>query len=277
MEKTEGFRGKHLKVFIAFSFICLLMPGLFSDDLGWKIEKSAHFIIYYQNSSKDFLDKLEDRAEDAYRGIADELGFFRDQPWLWDKRASIYVFDSKQEYLAYTGMPEWSGGSARPYEKKVFTYAESYKFFESTLVHELTHLIFHEFIGKDSLVPLWIDEGAAVYMERLKKSGFLKGGIEAMVKEGKVIPFKEILRVSSKDLDIDSNRENPVSKAYVDRFYTQSWSMVYFLIKKYDLYRFKQFAREMRRGMDFEKSFYRIYSGLKNPEEWEKQWEEFYR
>ena len=114
-------------------------------------------------------------------------------------------------------------------------------------------------------------------MQRLKKSGFLKGEIKAMVKRGRVIPFKEILRISSQDLDIDGNRGNPVNKDYVDRFYTQSWSMVYFLIKKYDIYRFKQFAGYMRRGRGFDKAFYRIYSGLKDPEEWEKQWEEFYR
>ena len=40
---------------------------------------------------------------------------------------------------------------------------------QSLLPHELGHIIFREFIGLESNCPSWLDEGVAMYQEKLKR------------------------------------------------------------------------------------------------------------
>jgi hypothetical protein len=81
-------------------------------------------------------------AEEYYRSITNELGFTRFNNWLWEDRASIYIYDDSQEYIAATKQPSWSAGLAAYREKKITTYLADAGFFDTLLPHELGHIIF---------------------------------------------------------------------------------------------------------------------------------------
>jgi len=243
----------------------------------WKIRKSTHFIVRYKNCSDSFLYKLVDQAEDAYREVTQELRFFRDEPWLWDKRALIYVFDTKDDYLSHTQMPAWSTGCARPFEKTVYTYSESYEFFKYTLTHELAHLIFREFVGKVS-IPLWLDEGVAVYMERRRESSSMEPGVRKLVRENLYIPFNEFLYLNFEDLDKQRGPDKELRGLdFVGRYYLQSFSIVYFLIQKYDNYKFTRLLRKLKSGKGVNEAFLDTYGAFRDIEDFEEQWRKFYR
>ena len=249
MGKSRRILPKNIGIYL-IALVLIIFSGTLKSEEDWQERKSMHFIVYYKECSENFLDSLLNKAEDGYREITRELRFFRDEPWVWKKRATIYVFATKEDYLKDTSMPDWSVGCARPFEKTIFTYAESYKFFHYVLTHELAHLILREFIGQAE-VPLWLDEGVAIYMERKGKFSQFVGRAERMVKEAVYIPFEEFFSTQFTDLDKERDPDKELEgDNYVEMFYLQSFSLVYFLIKEYDNYRFIRLLRQIRDGGD---------------------------
>lgn len=239
--------------------------------------KSMHFIVNYDSAvHRSFVDKLIAEAEDSYRAIAKDLNFFRDEPWVFDKRAKIYVYKDQKEYLEKTGMPDWSYGAANINSKEVHTFDGAWKIFKYTLVHELTHLIFKEFIGDRGRIPLWLNEGAAMYMEHKAHRGRLAGRVKLVLAK-EFIPMKEFMTMNFSDIEQVSNPEGSLQgDDYVSAFYLQSFSLVNFLIKKYNNFRFGVFCREIAKGTDPEKALFEAYNSLRDYEKLEAQWRRFY-
>jgi len=271
MGRARYLFSKNIAIFLIFTLSLINISG---ED--FKEKKSFHFIIYYNNCSQDFLDRVIREAESAYTEIAEGLRFFREDPWVWDKRAKIFVLDTREDYLKISNMPSWSSGCAYPSKKTIYTYAGSYKFFGHTLIHELTHLVFREIIG-ESKVPLWLEEGIAVYMEKRGEAYSLVKAVKSLIRENGIIPFREVLSLESGDLDKEREpSEEFKGISFVEKFYLQAFSLVYFLIKKYDMFRFTIFLRKIREGYSFSESFSSTYRLLNNKEKFEKEWRNFY-
>ena len=276
MEDSRGFLRRNITAFIAVA--CLLLPlcVVYSQE-GWEIRKSFHFYVYHKGCSENFLDRLIDKAEDGYREVTSEFKFFRDEPWLWEKRARVYVFRNKDEYLESTHMPEWSSGSALPLQRTIYTYEGSYTFLEGIIIHEITHLIFREFVGR-AHIALWLDEGVAVYMEKKHQARFLKKQMKRLLRQDAYIPFIDFLHVEFKDLDREREHGRQLrGEDYVEKFYIQSFSLVYFLIDEFGTYRLIRMLRRIRDGESFEDAFFNVYTQLKNVDRLERRWKEFYR
>ncbi len=157
------------KFIFYFIIIFVFFTNIYAAD-EWNIKKSTHFIVYYKDKLDDFADKVIDKAEDLYEDVADYLGFRRDNFWLWENRAKIYIYKDAQGYHKATGLPAWSGGYAKVEEKVIKTYPWQEGFFDVVLPHEMTHIIFREFLGFDNLnIPAWLDEGVAGYKEHSRR------------------------------------------------------------------------------------------------------------
>lgn len=239
--------------------------------------KSMHFIIHYDSSvDRNFIDKLVAKAEEAYREIAKDLNFFRDEPWVFDRRATIYVYRNKEEYLRQTNMPQWSYGAANVEAKEVYTFDGAWKIFKYTLVHELTHLIFKEFIGDNGTIPLWLNEGAAMYMEHKGHRGQLVKKVRELIKKDH-ISMRELLTVKFSDIEHVSNPDGTLTgDDYVASFYLESFSLVNFLINRYSKFRFSLFCKEIRKGTDPKDAIFKAYSSLRDYDKLEEQWRRFY-
>jgi hypothetical protein len=103
-----------------------------------------------------------------------------------------------------------------------------------TLQHEGFHQFAYDYLGSD--LPIWLNEGLAQYFE----SGVIVGqelrtgitdsfalhAVQAAIREGRVLPFREILTdtptIWSRRLASEPERARLV--------YAQSWSMAYFLV-----------------------------------------------
>jgi len=143
-------------------------PSYAKND--WKKHKSRHFVIHYRDVPKDFVESVEESAENYYDEITRNLGFTRDKSWSFDNRAQIYIYSDKEDYIN-SGAAKWSGGVAHAQAKVIKTFPTAAGFFDSTLPHELGHIIFREFIGYYSTVPLWFEEGIASFQEKAKRWG----------------------------------------------------------------------------------------------------------
>jgi hypothetical protein len=227
------------KTLILFVLLFLIIGRLNAVEPGqWKVYKSTHFLVYYINAPESFISKISDKSEDYYNRIADDLGFSRLDFWLWDKRAKIYIYDNARDYHEDTKEPLWSQGAALPYNKIIYTFIDAKDFLETTLPHEVSHIIFREFVGFNNPgIPIWLEEGVASYQEKAK-----------------FVNAKLILRNALADgsfIDLTRlSRPNPYSGAQrgeeIGLFYVESFSVVDFLIRNFGRDKFMAFCQDLR-------------------------------
>lgn len=250
------------KIFLSFLIILISSNFAFTGENDWNIARTTHFIVYYKKAHEDFIDRVMEKAEDYYRKITDELGFSRFNFWLWDKRAKIYIYDTAQDYRLATSEPEWSAGCAEVRRKEVRTFVDSGGFLEEVLPHEMAHIIFRELVGFDNnAVPLWLDEGVACYQEKLKYS-MADSAVKNLIGTGKFMPLEKLSGFGH-----SSGMRVEVAQA----FYSESFSIVSFLIKRFGRERFVAFCENLRDKKDFEKALISSYP-FKGSREMEEAW-----
>jgi len=252
-----------IRLFIMIVLIAGLTTSVMAKEKKeWKEYKKRHFVVYYKDAPRDFVETVEKSAEQYYREIARNLGFTRYKGWTWDERASIYIFDDSDDYVVTGKYANWSHGVASPKQKIIRTYPTAHGFFDSTLPHELGHIIFREFVGYKARVPGWFEEGIAMYQEKAKRFGSHKVVKDAMKNE-QFIPLQELshIRLTSKS-----------SPELVHLFYAESASAVSFMINEHGQHRFVQFCRKLEEGKPFDWALDSIYVRFKNTEALNKAW-----
>ena len=208
------------------------------------------------------------KAEGYYRKIAKDIGFVRYKGfWLADDRCKIYIYKAHQDYINITKQPWWSGGCVSYKEKVIKTYQWSEHFLNSLLPHELTHIIFREFVGfENKNIPLWLDEGIACYHERPEKRKRHLLVKRAIYREN-YIPLEKLHK-----LDITKETD----AGLVDLFYAESTSIVEFLIKQHTPSRFTKLCRLLRDGKKLDEALKSVYH-FKNLNCLEDKWLQYIR
>ena len=246
-----------LLLFFFFSSSVLIFAG----EETWKEFRSDHFLIYYQKAPLIFVEDVAKAAQEEYVNIAKNLGFTRYEGWAWDRRAKIYIFDDQSHYINSQN-PSWSHGVASTPDKVIRTFPTASGFFDTTLPHELGHIIFREFLGEGIAIPLWLEEGVAMYQEKSKRWGANKTVQEAL-RDGRFIPLREL---SVTELS------NTADKRLVELFYAEAASIVYYLITELGEFRFTDFCRELKEGKLFDEAIHRAYIRFNNLDDLNKAW-----
>jgi len=245
---------------IFFSLIlCLLCfaKAASAQSDKWEVFKSTHFFLYYKNATQDSLKQISDKCEEYYNRIAEELGFSRLDFWLWDDRAKVYIYDDAKSFRAATNQPAWSQGFAIPGYKIIQTFIGAEYFLETTLAHEMSHIIFREFVGfNNPAIPLWLDEGVASYQERNKFAS-----ADRLIREARVNKtFMDLGQLSRFHAQAQNSQD-----ATVELFYLESFSLVNFLFEKFGKEGFVSFCRNLRDKRDLSGALSASYhfAGLK--------------
>jgi hypothetical protein len=125
-------------------------------DAGAATGNSLHFVVMAYG--QDLATQIADQADQDYSRIMQDTGLYS---YMSGAQYHITVYASPDEYHTKTAMPLWSGG--------VTVGNEIYSFqgpnLRSTLAHEMTHVIFNEFMVSSHPELRWINEGLAVYEE----------------------------------------------------------------------------------------------------------------
>ncbi len=249
-----------------FSIFYLLCSIKLSYSQEWREIKSEHFIVNFVNN-EDFAKDVSRQSEVYYRKIASELGYQRYSGfWTWDHRVKIYIHSDRKSYIKETGQPQWSEGVASYTDKQISSYAWSEGFLNALLPHELTHLIFRDYVGFKGEVPLWLDEGVAQWMEPHKRKA-VKVAIRHLAGSGKMLSVKQMMT-------LDVRRSN--NPDLVQIYYVQAVSLVDFLITKYSASRFTSFCRQLRDGKRIEAALRFAYPiALRSMDEFELKWRKY--
>lgn len=249
------------RLLLMFLFFPLIV---FADTSAWKLFKSTHFLINYQNAGEGLINQVALKAEGYYNKITDDLGFRRFNFWTWDNRASIYLFDNQEEYMKETGEPDWSAGRAKIDSKLIQTYISARGFLDSVFPHELAHIIFREMVGFDNPgIPLWLDEGVASYQQQ--ETSFDRLGLADKIKQGNFITLDELNKFDAVVLKT-TNR--------VDLFYLESYSLVKYLIAEFGKDKFVHFCQDMRDRKDLARALRLVY-GFNNLSDFESSWKRY--
>lgn len=211
-------------------------------DAGAAELESLHFKVraYGQDSAK----AVSDQAEATYQRIMVDTNLFSFQ-----QRAlyQIVVYGSQEEYRRKTGQPDWSGGCSLG--NSIFTFAGPA--LESTIAHEMTHLIWFEYMGRADMDSRWVNEGLAVY-EELKSGG--RGDAFALA--------RQTLRTTPLSIDQlihlvpATERERTVTL-----WYAQSEALVQFMIERGGRMGFSAFLAAVKDGRPWDDAVRSSFTG----------------
>ena len=256
----------------ALILLAAIYPAdVFSAEADFKTLRSDHFLINYQQGvSQDYVYNIKDVAEKFYRIITQEFNLIRDELWLWDNRAKVFIADNKESYLQQFKCSSWSGACVNYLAKIIYTYPDQ-EHFNSIFIHELTHIILHEYLKKNN-VDSWLDEGVACYIEDKYGQGLYQTRtyqLKQLIKNKQYIPFKELFAANTVSLEHKS-------ADYAGLFYVESFSIVNFFVKQYGKYNLSRFLSYLKHGDTIKAATAKAFSGLNNLEEMEEQWAKFY-
>jgi hypothetical protein len=150
-------------------------------------------------------------------------------------------------------------------EKIIYTFAYAHGFFDTTLPHEMGHIIFREFVGFNNYaVPRWLDEGVASYQEK-----GMRAIADKLVKEAiKNNNFINLERLTGMNPQLMSDT------GLVNLFYMESLSLIDFLVKEYGSDNFVLFCQGLRDKQDLERAINYAYP-FRNIKELDKGWQKY--
>ncbi|MFC1708546.1 peptidase MA family metallohydrolase [Candidatus Omnitrophota bacterium] len=255
---------KKLLIFLLIIVSFLFCFRIYAAEKEWQEKKSTHFIIYYKKSvDRDFIEDIIETAERNYDEIAKNLGYYRYKFWLWDDRAKIYIYPDQPSFQKEMDQPSWSGGCASYQQKAIWTFPHAAGFFDSILPHELGHIVFREFVGFQSNIPLWFEEGVASYQEKSKRYA-AKNIVKDLLVKDQLLGIEELAKVTNTNTMRDKER--------VEIFYAEAVSIIYFLINRYGNSKFAKLCKSLNDNMSFDKALKKSYYSITNTQDLEKEW-----
>ncbi len=215
-------------------------------DPGASELDTLHFSIRAYGSER--AGRAGELAEESYRRIMVDTNLFSFRPRSLYR---IVVYAGSDEYLKKTGMPAWSGGVT--VGNAIYTHEGPS--LQGTIAHEMSHLIFHEYMGRAEPRLRWVNEGLAVYQE----------SVAVPVGQGARDLFPSHReRLRRQPLPIDSMiRLAPSNERGLDpsAWYAQAESMVRFMINRGGRIGFSEFLAALRDGKAVDEAVAAGYPG----------------
>lgn len=272
-------------VWLLFFFFLTVKPALAQV---WQTVKSDHFLVFHQGE-QSFAQRVADKAEQYYQTIARDMGYARySKFWSWENRVKIYIYPDKPAYLKSSGSPEWTEGLADYKNRSIASYAGRENFTENVLPHEIAHLIFRDFVGFQSDVPLWLDEGVAQWWTTENKNQSIQTFAKELYVKDAILSIRDITNFEAPKVQrlryvekVQTKNGSPAlliltPEHLINTFYLQSASLVGFMRERYGQDRFARFCRELRDGKPMDKALQAVYADyFKDLQGLEKAWREY--
>lgn len=229
----------------------------------WQELKSKHFIVRFEED-RDFAERVRREAERCYGAILRDLGYRRHGNfWLWSNRTRLILHGSREEFLRATGAPAWASGKTSFTTREITGYRGSERFIESVLPHELTHLVFRDFLGPLGRVPLWLEEGVAQWEERAGRAAIRRRAL-TLLRQRRLAPLRTL---TAQDV-----REEPRLRE-ASAFYVQAAGLVGYLIEEHGSQQFRKLCGQLRDGKSLEDALRFTYpASLRNMAGLESAW-----
>lgn len=223
-------------------------------ESGWHDTLSPHFHVFHEDA---FMPGGFTLALERFHGrLRFELGMFT--PWMSKERVDFYLYHDRDSYArGEFHPPPWSNGVSIYDRRVVAVYNQSDRAkLLQIAAHETTHLIFESYWAEEGgkQPPSWLNEGLAMTEEVAPEHPEQSEWFRAMARlpQRGYLPLDHLFTISpTKDLH-DSRRR-------VETWYVQSYSVVYFLLRKHSRLQFKSFCEQLRDGVPVQEALWRSY------------------
>jgi hypothetical protein len=233
-------------------------------------QDSRFFIVYHhEDANPGMVQGIIRRGEDYLEEFREKLGLdpFGSFAELTDEeKIKVYLHRTQGSYQEEG--PSWSAGNSQPASKSIYGYPHM-DFSTSILPHELGHILFYEAIGAESFAraPLWLSEGVSCYLERGSGKWMREPYVKEALMKNTFVPLS----------GLDKFRERSGSGEEINLFYSESTSVVNFLIENYGLDSFKTFCSGLKEGKSIDEAIASSFSGLNGLEDLGTTWESYLR
>ncbi len=215
------------------------------DDIhNWQTVSDGPLFLHWYSGHQVFAQDLLAAAQTGLARLKNDAGL---QP---EKPIHLYIYANTEDMKdAILYEPSWTGGMAFPeYDIVIIGISPSdLEWGRSTIAHELTHvLVGHLTFSCLGDVPTWLNEGLAVYGE---------GGLDSASQNqlDQAIRSDQLLTVRS----LSAGFSEIPDKAYLS--YSQSYSIVAFLIETYGQEKMNALLTALRNGMTIDDALLSIY------------------
>lgn len=169
------------------------------EDMDWAVMHTTHFDIYFEKEYDFFGKTAALIIEEAYYDLQDIFEY------SLPERVPVIIYTSHNKFqqtnVIYQLIDEGVGGFTEFMKNRVVVpFDGSYKRFELTLIHELTHVFtYYALEGADrgyttaafSSLPLWLSEGIAEFCSE-HESDYSEMFMMDLVINGELIPLQEV-------------------------------------------------------------------------------------
>ncbi len=210
--------------------------------------------------------QISEQAEASYSRIMVDTNLFSFHP---SELYQIVVYASADEYRAKTRMPFWSGGVT--VRNSIYTFQGPG--LQQTVAHEMTHVIFHEFMG-DAIVQnndyRWINEGLAVYeQQKAAVAGGFQGDIFGSVRplvRAQPLTMDVIVHFvpGGPQEDTINQQEQDKIRQQVTIWYAQSEGMIRHMLERGGTLGFSTLLTTIRDGGTTDQALAQAYGGTFN-------------
>jgi hypothetical protein len=214
------------------------------DQHPWQATGRGPLTLHYYEGDAEFAEDLLATAERSLARLSQETGVTARAP------IGIYIYADSQamrESLLYA--PGWAGGVAFPEHSLVAIgiHPMDIDWGRRSIAHEISHvLVGHRTFSCLGALPTWLNEGLAVYGEGGPETSEARR-FEAAVEDDELLPVRALSAGFSADPE-----EAGLS-------YTQSYSLVRFLIETYGRAKLLGLLDDMSRGATVDAALQRTY------------------
>lgn len=214
------------------------------DQHAWQTISGGSINLHWYNGDQAFGRELHDSAVKSLADLAQATGLRTTAP------IDLYIYGNVQDMRdAILYEPGWTGGLAfSDYDIVLIGIApDDIEWGKRTQAHELTHMLAGQLTFSClSDIPTWLQEGLAVYGE---------GGPEAASRDqlNQAIRANTLLSIRS----LSGNFSEDPAKA--DLSYSQSYSVVNFLIEQYGQDRMRTLLDALKQGQTVDEALQTAY------------------
>ena len=213
---------------------------------GFVKNMTRHFVIYSEGAPAS--EQFTSLAENLHGNLMLDLSAF--SPWASEEKVTVFLFRDQRTYRQVTGRPEWSGGASSVPKRRLYIYESDE--LPSIFAHEMCHIYYDGFYLDGTPDPLWLSEGMAtlIQVERgLAAPQWLRDNLQ-IIERGGGYSLEELMSVTTLAGASDDK---------VRLWYTESYSVVRFLIRSQYKSSFYKFSEYLREGKDVPQALYRGY------------------
>ena len=214
------------------------------QSLTSTVPQGGELSLFWYEGSDSFARELMDACEEGLARLTQDIGTYPERP------IKIYIYASTSDLQGAMIFPqEWSGGVAFTAFSTIAIGIppSELDWGKKALVHELTHLVVHQAtFSPYGQLPIWLDEGLAMYNEGELDPVF-RSYLQEAILEDKLISVRSLCSPFSAETE----------KARLS--YAQSYSLVEYLLDNYGQDRMLELLTILKQSSTYDEALTGVY------------------